>query len=57
MPLIESSSHKAVLLNTQELIASGRKPAQAYAIAKRKQREVAAKMAARHAKRKGGKHG
>lgn len=50
MPLIDSSSHAALIKNTDELIRSGRTPAQAYAIAKDKQREAAAKHAKSRAK-------
>ncbi|UNI76953.1 hypothetical protein KpnPVR702_1 [Klebsiella phage KpnP_VR702] len=40
MPLINGISQKAVRQNTQELIASGRDPKQAYAIAKDVQRRA-----------------
>jgi hypothetical protein len=40
MPLIKGLSQKAVRQNTQELIASGRNPKQAYALAKDVQRRA-----------------
>lgn len=43
MPLIKGKSQKAVEKNTQELIASGRDPKQAYAIAKDVQRKALGK--------------
>lgn len=46
MPLIKSVSKKAVQENTKELIASGRDPKQAYAIAKDVQRKALRKPSA-----------
>lgn len=46
MPLIKSVKEKAVRQNTQELIASGRDPKQAYAIAKDVQRRALKKPTA-----------
>ena len=43
MPLIKSSSPKAVNKNTQKEIEAGKPPKQAYAIAKSTQREAAKK--------------
>lgn len=46
MPLIKSKKGSAVRQNTQELIASGRDPKQAYAIAKDVQRRAMRKPSA-----------
>lgn len=46
MPLIKSKKESAVRQNTQELIASGRDPKQAYAIAKGVQRRAMRKPSA-----------
>lgn len=46
MPLIKSVKEKSVRQNTQELIASGRDPKQAYAIAKDVQRRALKKPTA-----------
>jgi len=46
MPLIKSKKESAVRQNTQELIASGRDPKQAYAIAKAVQRRAMRKPSA-----------
>ena len=46
MPLIKSNKESAVRQNTQELIASGRNPKQAYAIAKDVQRRAMRKPSA-----------
>lgn len=43
MPLVKSSSKKAVQTNFKKELASGKPPAQAYAIAKSVQREAKAK--------------
>lgn len=40
MPLVKSTSKKVVQENTKREIESGKKPAQAYAIAKSVQREA-----------------
>lgn len=47
MPLIQSGSKAAVEKNFQELLASGRKPDQAYAIAKSVQRSNRSKPSQR----------
>lgn len=46
MPLVKSVKQSAVRQNTQELIASGRDPKQAYAIAKDVQRRAMRKPSA-----------
>lgn len=46
MPLIQSKKESAVRQNTQELIASGRDPKQAYAITKDVQRRAMRKPSA-----------
>lgn len=50
MPLIKSVKQAAVRKNTEELVASGRDPKQAYAIAKDVQRRALSKPSASSAK-------